>query len=100
MGQVYRARDVRLERTVAIKVLASHLSSSSELKQRMEREARSICRPVIRRMAPIVFQPTGRAHLRTVRLRGMQRRSALLDQHAAEIGLDANVGSDELDRQP
>ena len=34
--------DTRLDRTVAIKVLASHLSSSPELKQRMEREARAI----------------------------------------------------------
>jgi serine/threonine protein kinase len=42
MGEVYRARDVRLDRTVAIKVLASHLSSSPELKQRMEREGRAI----------------------------------------------------------
>jgi serine/threonine protein kinase/Tol biopolymer transport system component len=42
MGEVYRARDVRLDRTVAIKVLASHLSSSPELKQRMGREARAI----------------------------------------------------------
>src|SRR5579863_2392922 len=42
MGEVYRACDVRLGRTVAIKVLASHLSSSPELKQRMEREARAI----------------------------------------------------------
>ncbi|MFY9979246.1 MAG: protein kinase [Candidatus Sulfotelmatobacter sp.] len=42
MGEVYRAKDTRLDRTVAIKVLASHLSSSPELKQRMEREARSI----------------------------------------------------------
>jgi eukaryotic-like serine/threonine-protein kinase len=42
MGEVYRARDVRLDRTVAIKVLASHLSTSPELKQRMEREARAI----------------------------------------------------------
>src|SRR5579872_99579 len=42
MGEVYRALDTRLNRTVAIKVLASHLSSSPELKQRMEREARSI----------------------------------------------------------
>ena len=42
MGEVYRALDTRLDRTVAIKVLASHLSSSPELKQRMEREARSI----------------------------------------------------------
>jgi eukaryotic-like serine/threonine-protein kinase len=42
MGEVYRALDTRLDRTVAIKVLASHLSASPELKQRMEREARSI----------------------------------------------------------
>src|SRR5215469_7977390 len=42
MGEVYRARDTRLDRSVAIKVLASHLSSSPELKQRMEREARAI----------------------------------------------------------
>jgi eukaryotic-like serine/threonine-protein kinase len=42
MGEVYRALDTRLDRTVAIKVLASHLASSPELKQRMEREARAI----------------------------------------------------------
>ena len=42
MGEVYRAIDTRLDRIVAIKVLASHLSSSPELKQRMEREARAI----------------------------------------------------------
>jgi Tol biopolymer transport system component len=42
MGEVYRARDTRLDRTVAIKVLTSHLSASPELKQRMEREARAI----------------------------------------------------------
>ena len=42
MGEVYRARDTRLERVVAIKVLAAHLSSSAELKQRMEREAKAI----------------------------------------------------------
>jgi serine/threonine protein kinase len=42
MGEVYRARDIRLDRQVAIKVLAAHLSSSPELKQRMEREARAI----------------------------------------------------------
>ena len=41
MGEVYRARDTRLDRAVAIKVLASHLLSSSEFKQRMEREARA-----------------------------------------------------------
>jgi len=42
MGEVYRARDTRLDRQVAIKVLAAHLSASPELKQRLEREARAI----------------------------------------------------------
>jgi serine/threonine protein kinase/Tol biopolymer transport system component len=42
MGEVYRARDTRLERTVAIKVLSSHLSSSPEVRQRFEREAKTI----------------------------------------------------------
>ena len=42
MGEVYRALDTRLDRTVAIKVLASHLSSDPELKTRFEREARAI----------------------------------------------------------
>jgi Tol biopolymer transport system component len=42
MGEVYRARDTRLERTVAVKVLTPHLSSSPESRQRFEREARTI----------------------------------------------------------
>src|SRR5437867_7783347 len=42
MGEVYRARDTRLERTVAIRVLPTHLSSSEEVRQRFEREAKTI----------------------------------------------------------
>lgn len=42
MGEVYRARDTRLERTVAIKVLPEHFSQNTELRQRFEREARAI----------------------------------------------------------
>ena len=42
MGEVYRAKDTRLDRTVAIKVLPAHLSSDPDLKQRLEREAKAI----------------------------------------------------------
>jgi serine/threonine protein kinase len=42
MGEVYRARDTRLGRDVAIKILPQHLSSHPELRERFEREARSI----------------------------------------------------------
>src|SRR6267378_1871822 len=42
MGEVYRARDTRLERKVAIKILPSHLSENPILRQRFEREAKAI----------------------------------------------------------
>ena len=42
MGEVYRARDTRLERTVAIKVLPAHRADTPEARQRFEREARAI----------------------------------------------------------
>jgi eukaryotic-like serine/threonine-protein kinase len=42
MGEVYRARDTRLDRTVAVKILPSHLSENLDAKQRFDREARTI----------------------------------------------------------
>jgi serine/threonine protein kinase len=42
MGEVYRARDTRLEREVAIKVLPAEVSGREDLRQRFEREARAI----------------------------------------------------------
>ena len=40
MGEVYKATDTRLERTVAIKVLPAHVASDPEPKSRFEREAK------------------------------------------------------------
>ena len=42
MGEVYRARDTRLDRTVALKILPAHLTDNAEAKQRFDREARAI----------------------------------------------------------
>jgi len=42
MGEVYRARDMRLDRAVAVKILPTHLCENPEFKQRFEREARTI----------------------------------------------------------
>ena len=44
MGEVYRARDTRLERSVAIKVLPSELATNDRLRTRFEREAKVIAR--------------------------------------------------------
>src|ERR1700674_3512202 len=42
MGEVYRARDTRLDRNVAVKVLPANLSSDPSLRQRLEREAKAV----------------------------------------------------------
>jgi serine/threonine protein kinase len=42
MGEVYRARDTRLDRIVAIKILPAHLADRSESRERFEREAKTI----------------------------------------------------------
>jgi Tol biopolymer transport system component len=42
MGEVYRAKDTRLDRTVAVKILPSHLSDNLDARQRFDREARAI----------------------------------------------------------
>ena len=42
MGEVYRARDTRLDRTVAIKILPQHLAADEQFRKRLDREARAI----------------------------------------------------------
>jgi serine/threonine protein kinase/dienelactone hydrolase len=42
MGEVYRARDTRLDRTVAIKILPAHLGANTEFRTRFEQETKSI----------------------------------------------------------
>jgi serine/threonine protein kinase len=42
MGEVYKAKDTRLDRIVAVKVLPSHVASDPDLRQRFEREARAV----------------------------------------------------------
>src|SRR5262245_6385772 len=42
MGEVYRARDTRLDRSVAIKVLAAAMAGDAQFRQRFDREARAI----------------------------------------------------------
>jgi len=42
MGEVYRARDTRLDRTVAVKVLPAEVSGDPRLRERLEREARTV----------------------------------------------------------
>ncbi len=57
MGEVYRARDTRLDRTVAIKVLPPEVAANPDRRQRFEREARAISNlnhPHIRTLHDIV----------------------------------------------
>ncbi len=82
MGEVYRATDTRLERTVAIKVLPAHVASDPDLKQRFEREAKIVYQAKLRR---------GKSSYLRDWLRGIVARPA---RHQARVG----SGSGSVDR--
>ena len=86
MGEVYRARDTRLGRAVAVKVLPSSFSADPARRRRFEHEARSAGRP----------QPP--EHPRRLR-RGRPRRRAL-PRHGAARGRDAAGAAASRGRSP
>ena len=76
MGEVYKAKDTRLDRTVAIKVLPEHLAESPERKARFEREAKAISQlnhPHICTLYDVQATVIGLL-VRLLRLRGGQSR--------------------------
>jgi eukaryotic-like serine/threonine-protein kinase len=86
MGEVYRAHDERLDRDVAVKVLASHLAGSPQARDRFEREARAVAalqHPNICTMFDVGQSDDGHAFLVMELLRG-----ETLHQRAARGPLD------------
>ena len=81
MGEVYRARDTRLERTMAIKILPAHLSCDPVVKQRFERGSQGN------------FRSESSPHLRVARHRSA-RRDRLLG-HGVRRGRDAGEAAGE-----
>ncbi|HVG83004.1 MAG TPA: protein kinase, partial [Vicinamibacterales bacterium] len=95
MGEVYKARDTRLDRTVAVKVLPEHVATDPELRQRFEREAKTLAALSDPRICPIhdVGQQDGIDFLVMEYLEGdtlAQRLSkgALPLDHALRIGIE------------
>src|SRR5271169_2058757 len=105
MGEVYRARDTRLDRTVAVKVIPAHLSSDPERRLRFEREARAISslqHPNICTLHDVGSQD-GMDYLVMEYLEGetladrLRKKSLSLDQ-ILKIGMEVAEGLDKAHR--
>src|SRR5213080_513987 len=106
MGEVYRARDTRLDRTVAIKILLAHLSSHADAKQRFEREARAISslnHPHICALYDIGTQDVidflVMEYLEGQTLADRLQRGALPVEEVLEIGIEIADALDKAHRQ-
>jgi serine/threonine protein kinase len=106
MGEVYRARDTRLGRDVAIKVLPAHLSSDPDLRQRMEREAKAISslnHPHICTLHDVGSQDgidfLVMEHLEGETLADRLQRGALPLEEALEIGREIAEALDKAHRR-
>ncbi|MGH9556982.1 MAG: serine/threonine-protein kinase, partial [Terriglobales bacterium] len=106
MGEVYRARDTRLERTVAIKVLPQHLSADVERIQRFEREARAISS--LQHPNICTLHDVGRQdgvdylvmeHLEGETLAQRLSRGALPTEQVLKIGMEVAEALDKAHRQ-
>ncbi len=58
MGEVYKATDTRLDRTVAIKVLLAHVADDPDLRQRFERETRTVAALNRLHICPLLSEST------------------------------------------
>ena len=106
MGEVYKARDTRLNRTVAVKVLPPHFSENSEMKRRFEREAQTLASLSHPHICPIfdIGQKDGVDYLVMEYLEGQtvaQRleKSALPLDEALKIGTEIADALDKAHRQ-
>src|SRR5262249_14031888 len=105
MGEVYRARDTRLDRTVAIKILPQHLSDTAEARERFDREARAISslnHPNICHLYDVGQQDSVRyqvmEYLQGETLADRLRKGPLPMEQVTKIGIEICEGLDKAHR--
>ena len=106
MGEVYRAKDTRLDRTVAIKVLQADLAQDETLRTRFEREARAISSLEHPHICALydVGEQDGRAYLVMQYLEGRTlserlEKGPLPAEHALRIAIEVCSALDSAHRQ-